>query len=180
VLACQKGDNSAFGELYDKHIKDIYRFVYYKTHHKETAEDLTSRTFMKAYENIKTYRSTKASFSVWLYKIARNTVIDHYRTRKMTSNIEDVWDLKDNTDIAENTDVKIKMEEISEYMKELSSDQRDIIIMRIWQGLSYKEIAKILGKKEASCRMLYLRGINKLKDKISLSIYIAFLLEYLK
>ena len=75
----QAGNLEHFGEIYDVYIKKIYNFIYYKTHHKETAEDLTSETFRKALSNIKSF-DTHRAFSSWLYRIAQNTVIDHYRT----------------------------------------------------------------------------------------------------
>lgn len=92
---CQKGELEAFGFLYDNYIKKIYDFIYYKTHHQETAEDLTNATFMKALENIRKFNLQEAYFPAWLYKIARNTVIDHYRTQKNHNNIDDAWDIAD-------------------------------------------------------------------------------------
>lgn len=175
VEASQNGDNNAFGGLYDKYAKPIYRFIYFKTHHTETAEDLTSKTFMKALENIKSYQAGKASFSVWLYKIARNTVIDHYRTKKININLDDIWNLGSEENISIDTDVKIKMEKVREYMRELKIAQREIIIMRVWQGMNYKEIAEVVGKSEVNCRMDYLRGIKILKDKIPFAVYLFFL-----
>ena len=83
-----------FGKLYDQHVKKIYEFIYFKTHHKETAEDLTSVTFMKALSNIESFDEKKASFKTWLYRIARNTVIDHYRMKRETADLEDAWDLR--------------------------------------------------------------------------------------
>lgn len=180
IEASQNGDNNAFGELYDKYVKSIYKFIYFKTHHKETAEDLTSKTFMKAFENIKTYQAEKASFSVWLYKVARNTVIDHYRTKKFDVNLDDIWNLSDKKNIVIDTDARMKMEQVREYMQELSAVQREIIMMRVWQGMNYKEIAEVTGKSEANCRMTYLRGIKILKDKVPFATYLFFLVQYFK
>jgi len=99
IVSCQQGDLEKFSWLYDKYIKKIYDFIYFKTTHKETAEDLTSQTFFKALEKIKTFNSDKGTFSAWLYQIARNTVIDHYRTMKKTVDIDDVWDMAEDQDI---------------------------------------------------------------------------------
>lgn len=180
VEASQNGDNNAFGGLYDKHVKSIYKFIFFKTHHRETAEDLTSRVFMKALENIKTYRAEKASFSVWLYQIARNTVIDYYRAKKIDVNLEDVWNLSGRGSISADADARMKLEKVQEYMMELTVLQREIIVMRVWQGLNYKEIAGIVGKSEANCRMIYLRGIKILKDKVPFAVYLSLLLPYLR
>lgn len=177
VILCQNGQLENFGLLYDEYIEKIYKFIYYKTHHKETAEDLTSKTFMKALEKINTFTDLKGSFAAWLYKIARNTVIDHYRANKYDVNIEDVWDLKDNNDIESNIDIKQKISEVKKYLKDLKSEQREIIIMRIWQNMSYQEIADALGKSEASCKMTFSRAINKLRQEMPLALFICFIMN---
>ncbi|PIR75566.1 MAG: hypothetical protein CO030_02135 [Candidatus Magasanikbacteria bacterium CG_4_9_14_0_2_um_filter_42_11] len=81
--AATHGDREAFGQLYDLYIKEIYRFVYYKTHQKETAADITADIFVKALHKIDTFDAMKGSFRTWLYTIARSAVIDHYRTKNM-------------------------------------------------------------------------------------------------
>jgi len=173
VARATQGDKEAFAKLYDEYIKKIYNFIYYKTHHKETAEDLTSITFTKAWKNIESFN--KGSIQAWLYTIARNTVIDHYRTVKQDKNIDDVWDLSSNTDIAMDADTVLKVEDVKKYLQDIAPIQRDIVIMRVWQDLSYKEIAEITGKSEANCKVIYSRAISKLKLKMPIVVFIAFL-----
>ncbi|MEK9181005.1 MAG: sigma factor [Patescibacteria group bacterium] len=72
IIACQKGELENFGQLYDQYIDKIYRFIYYRTRHKETAEDLTAQTFQKALEGVCGYNAGRGRFSSWLYQIARN------------------------------------------------------------------------------------------------------------
>ena len=112
IKASQNGQNEAFGELYDEYIQRIYKFIYFKTHHRESAEDLTSRVFIKAFEKIKTYNEGKSSFSVWLYRIARNTVIDHYRTNKIDINIEDIWNTEIDSKVSTDFDNKLQLEKV--------------------------------------------------------------------
>ncbi|MFH1522205.1 MAG: RNA polymerase sigma factor [Patescibacteria group bacterium] len=173
---CRKGNLKEFGKLYDNYIDKIYNFIYYKTFHKETAEDLVSQTFFKALEKINKYSPEIGSFSSWLYQIARNTVIDYYRTKKETNNIEDIWDLKDNTDLERDEGVKQKLEDVQKYLSALNKEQREIVIMRVWDELSYKEIAEITGKSEASLKMTFSRTINKLRQEMPLEILILLLL----
>src|SRR3989339_84820 len=180
IRESQEGGNEAFGELYDEYIQKIYKFVYFKTHHKEVAENLTSKAFIKAFEKIKSYDSRKASFSTWLYGIARNTVIDYYRTKKLNINVEDVWDLPAKNGLLEDVDNRMKLEEVGKHLKTLDVGQREIIIMRVWDDLSYKEIAQIIGKSEANCRMMYMRAVGKLKESVPFAVYIALLLNNLK
>lgn len=172
ISSCQQGDLEQFTKLYDAYIRKIYDFIYYKTTHKQTAEDLTSLTFLKALEKIRSFSPAKGTFQSWLYQIARHAVIDHYRTKKETVDIDDVWDLAGTGDIERDLDAKAKLAEVEKYLSGLKSEQRDIIIMRAWQELSYQEIAGITGKSEASCKMMYSRAIGALRQNLSPAIFL--------
>lgn len=172
IDASQRGDADAFGQLYDAYVKRIYTFIYYKTHHKETAEDLTSRVFFKVLKHIKRFDKDQGTFTAWIYRITRNTVIDHYRVSRTESNVDDMRDLSSSEDIERDVHVAMAAEKVQTYFRELSDDQRDVIIMRVWQGLSYREIADVMDRSEDSCRMLYSRGIKKLKDIMPLSTFL--------
>lgn len=173
ISDCQQGLTDSFGKLYDTYIERIYAFVYYKTHHRETAEDLTSKAFVKALKNIKKFNADRGTFQAWLYQIARNTVIDHYRAQKNDKNIEDVWDMTNGEDVSDIVHTSLELEKVSKYLQTLQSEQRDILIMRLWQGMSHKEIADALGKSEASCKMAYSRALSELRQQ---DIFAALLL----
>lgn len=176
VSNCQKGKIDDFSVLYYKYVKKIYKFVYYKVQHRETAEDLTSQTFMKALDKIGSFSNERSSFSTWLYTIARNNVIDFYRTNKNNFDINDIWDLEDNTDIERDADAKGKLEKVEKYLKELKAEQREIIMLRVWEDMSYKEIAEITGKSEGNCKIIFFRAIRTLKDKMPLELLLYLLL----
>ncbi|GAC1413566.1 MAG: sigma-70 family RNA polymerase sigma factor [Candidatus Doudnabacteria bacterium] len=157
-------DQQSFNELYDLYITKIYNFIYYRTHHKQTSEDLTSKTFIKAWENLHQFDEEKAKFSSWLYSIARNNVIDHYRREKSHWDLDLILDLSSGENVEDNTALKLQLEKVKEYLKELPDEQRDIVIMRAWDDLSYKEIAEILNKSEASCKMSFYRTLEKIQQ----------------
>ncbi|MDZ4346963.1 MAG: sigma-70 family RNA polymerase sigma factor, partial [Candidatus Binatia bacterium] len=90
VEDARRGDPEAFGVLYDYYLPRIYRFVLFKVSSKEHAEDITQYAFLKAWENIRTYRPQGHAFGSWLYRIARNAVIDHYRKRGPHLDIQEV------------------------------------------------------------------------------------------
>jgi len=163
VAECQKGDYEVFGRLYDKYIKKIYNYIYYKTYHKETAQDLTSQTFIKALDKINTYDLNQSSFSAWLYKIAYHTVVDHYRSQKTEINIDDVWGLSDDDDLAIDLDNKELLEQVRKYLQKLKPEHREVLILRLWQEMSYQEIAEITGLSEANCKVIFSRTIAKLR-----------------
>jgi len=170
VRRAQTGEAAAFGLLYDAHIRKIYDFIYYKTLHKDTAEDLTSEVFTKVWKNIGQFK--EGSFSAWLYKVARNSVIDHYRRHKETMDIEDCWDLAVKDDFWDHLDERLKVEDLRRAMADLKGPDRELIIMRLWQDMSFKEIAAQLGKQEGAVKMAFGRAIVRLQDKVSLALII--------
>lgn len=168
IAQCQQGNLLEFGRLYDEYVRKVYQFIYFKTHHRETAEDLTSVVFLKALENIKSFDPKKAPFKAWLFRIARNTVIDHYRAHKETIDLEDAWDIKDKQDVARDAEMELTIEAVQKYMEKLKPDQREIVLLRVWGDHSFREIAEITGKSEAAAKMMFKRTIDALRGDFAL------------
>ncbi len=168
VAACQAGDLRAFDALYQAYVKPIYGFIARRTFSRETAEDLTSVTFLKAMEKIGQYDPGKGPFAAWLYRIARNTVTDHYRTRKHDAPIEDAWDLPadDRTDLIAGD--RIAFEHLRKAVSALEPDKREILLLRFWDQLSYAEIAEITGKSEGNCKVIVSRTVAGLRTALPL------------
>ena len=172
IEQAQAGKSEAFGELYDFYIKKIYDFVYYKTLHKNTAEDIVSEVFLRAWKNINQFKD--GSFSAWLYAIARNAVIDNYRKQQDLIDIDDCWDLSDGQDFLAKIDGGLKIEKIKQAMSELKSSDRELVIMRLWLDMSFKDIAEQLGKTEGAVKMSFGRALVSLKNKIPLALIILW------
>lgn len=139
---------------------------------RDNAEDITSEVFMKAWKNISQFQGD--SLAAWLYSISRNAVIDHYRRQKTTTDIEDCWDLSGDSDLLDKTDQSLRMEVIRQALKELSPREREIIIMRLWLDLSFKEISERLEKQEGAVKMAFKRSLIKLKSKVPLAIFLIW------
>lgn len=166
-----QGDSHSMGVLYDLYVQDVYRFLYFKTKTSDIAEDLLGDVFEKVVSSIYRFDEHKASFRTWIYTIARNTVIDYYRTQTSYTqySIEDAWDIPSTTDLNVDTDTILFSEEVSCALEKLSSHERDIIVMRIWHEMTYDEIACVLRKSTAHCRVLFQRSIHKLKKHVLLA-----------
>jgi RNA polymerase sigma factor (sigma-70 family) len=179
IERCQNGDPDAFAQLYDLYVKRIYDFVYYRTSHKETAEDLTSVTFTKAFQNIHTFKGSSGLFSAWLFRIARNTVIDHMRTAKPTVDIEAAANAKARDDVSGEAEVRDRLDQVKSYLGNLSEEQREIVIMRLWDELSYAEIAQLTGKTEGNCKVIFSRVMQKMqKELLPLISFIFYILNF--
>jgi len=173
----QNGNLEFFTDLYNLYVRKIYEFVYFKTHHKQISEDLTSEIFLKALENFKKYSAKKGKFSSWIYGIARNTVIDYYRTKKYEYDIADAWDLSAKDDVGLDIENKERIEKVRRFLNKLTSEQRDIIILRIWSDLPYREIAEIMGKTEANCKMIFSRALAKVRQGGILALLMLLLIN---
>ncbi|KKW00944.1 MAG: hypothetical protein A2898_02170 [Candidatus Kerfeldbacteria bacterium RIFCSPLOWO2_01_FULL_48_11] len=165
--ACQRGDTEMFGELYDAYIEKIYSFIFYRTSHRETAEDLTSVTFTKALEHISTFRG--GSFSSWLYRIARNTVTDHYRTSKNVTSLDDAIAVMAGKSDVEDSERRLIIEQVKQYLHTLKQEHQDVVLMRIWDDLPYERIAEITGKSEANCKMIVSRSLSSIRKQFAIA-----------
>lgn len=172
IRQAQAGQSEAFGKIYDLYIKKIYDFVYYKTLHKNTAEDIVSEVFLKAWKNINQFND--GSFSAWLYTIARNTIIDNYRKQQDLIDIDDCWDLADGQDFLSKIDGNLKIEKIKQAMSSLKASDRELVIMRLWLDMSFKDIAEQTGKTEGAVKMSFGRALVSLKNKIPLALIILW------
>jgi len=179
IKDCQNGKLESFEKLYDTYFQKIYNFIFFRTSHKETSEDLTSLTFIKALEGINDFKLDYGFFSSWLYKIARNNVIDYYRSKKSIDNIDDHENLKSDTNLESEIDIKYKLDKVEKYIKDLKPEQKEILIMRLWDQLSYREISKIVGKSEENCKVIFSRSLKSIKEQ-SIFALLLILLKIIK
>ncbi|HET9591023.1 MAG TPA: sigma-70 family RNA polymerase sigma factor [Anaerolineales bacterium] len=164
VLQAQAGSAEAFGQLYDAYMERIYRFIYFRVEDQQTAEDITSQVFLRAWNNLDRFRLGRTPYLAWLYTIAHNAVIDHYRTRKATTALEDVrLSQPDYAEAVENNiDFAVEMSSIKSAMRTLTDDQQQVLTLKFIEGLSNTEIARHLGKREGAIRALQMRGLRAL------------------
>lgn len=163
------GEAEAFGQLYDKYQSGIYRFIYLKVGLREEAEDLTHQVFLKSWQNISGYSFQGFPFSSWLYSIARNQVIDYYRLKKDTIEIESIAEIKIGGDLKNSLDNKIGIENVKKAVLELNSEQQDVIILRFIEDLSIKETALTLDKSESAVKLLQHRAVKNLKKILGIN-----------
>ncbi len=166
--AAQQGDNHSFGKLYDYHFDAIFRFVYYRTNHQQTAEDLTEEVFLKAFRSLASLKGGTETLRGWLYSIARNTIIDHYRKAKETINLDALEELPSYEDsVVDRLEASDDTVALLETLKKLSSEQQTILKLRFFENLSIAEIAATLNKSEGNIRIIQHRGLQQLKKLLT-------------
>jgi RNA polymerase sigma-70 factor, ECF subfamily len=159
----------SFRYYYSMYFEKIYRYIFFRVDRdKATAEDLTSEIMLKAYENYDRFDHEK-KFSVWIYRIAHNHLVDFYKKAKLDKvPLENAdYATGKNENFGEKIDVKINSKEVAQILKSLPEKQRDIVILRFFDDLSHKEIADILDIKETYVRVSLHRAIQFIKERLS-------------
>ena len=162
VEQAKAGDADAFGQLYDASVDRVYRYNFFRVADDETAEDLTSQVFLKAWENLHRFQPT-GPLIAWLYSIARNTVIDHYRTRKQTVSLDEVAaSLGHDARLDDRIDLQSEVSSLRSAMHHLTEEQRDVLVMKFIADLETAEIARRMRKSEGAVRALQMRALQAL------------------
>ncbi|MDO9557274.1 MAG: sigma-70 family RNA polymerase sigma factor [Coriobacteriia bacterium] len=160
------GDARAFGRLYDEFADRVYAFVRGRVVSTQDAEDLTATVFLKAWEAINGYDDRGIPFGAWLFRIARNAVIDSYRRTARVPEIasaEDAFEVMDVSAIVdERVFARLEVEEVCEAMDSLTEEQRSVLMLRFVWGFDVKESAQGLGKSEGAVKALQHRAVRSL------------------
>ncbi len=168
AVRAARGDSAAFALLYDRHVEAVYRYVYYRVRDDAEAEDLTSDVFMKALRAMPRYEPRQA-FLAWLYRIARNAVIDHVRRGGRQVSYEDALAHPEVHDVVEPDAELLAMSDSATLrgaLAKLTPLQQEVIVLRFLEGFSTLEIAKLIGKREGTVRGIQFRAIGALRQLI--------------
>ena len=167
VVLAQKGESYAFEALYDHFYDQIFRYIAFKTSDSLIAEDLTEDVFLRMLESIRKFKPQGHPFSSWLFRIAHNRVIDHYRKRGRDKNVPldtiltTVGESQSTLDTYVET--KLAMREVNQAMENLTDLQREVLNLRFAGGLSIKETAEAVNRNENSVKALQHSAVKKLR-----------------
>lgn len=164
------GEAEAFGVLYDRYADAVYRYVFYRVRNETEAEDVTSEVFMRALRAIPKYEPRQA-FLAWLYRIARNAVIDRSRRRATRRQVtfEDAL-AHPNADQVVNPDEGLlagsDASAVRKAMQQLTPLQQEILVLRYVEGYDTKTISKLVGKRDGTIRGIEFRALAALRQLI--------------
>jgi len=155
-----------FSKIYDQYIDKIYRFVFLKVSSQEIAQDLTSETFLRAFESMKTNNIENPQ--AFLYRIARNLVTDHYREKGRTQIVSAEYTpiIDPKGDLEERAILNSDMEQVRLAINNLKEDYQNVVIWYYLDDLPVPEIAKMLDRSEEATRVLLHRALKALKNEL--------------
>jgi RNA polymerase sigma-70 factor (ECF subfamily) len=163
LVRAARDDPSAFACLYDRHMQALFKYLLSKTGDVAEAEDLASQAFLSAYEKLSTYRH-QGTFRAWLFCIARNKLIDHYRKNKHNVGMREDRSPGIEPDYLHGVIQDEKIRLISRMVDTLGEAERDLIRLRLIAGLEFQEIAAFVDKSEAAVKKSYYRLIERMKQ----------------
>ncbi len=164
-----RGNVEAFGEFYERMLDRMFRYLFYRTGHFQDAEDLTEEVFLKAWEALQDAQELPEHPEAWLYRIAHNTVVDYYRTRKPLVSLEEIRLPQTITTSETPEEIALSAERfqvLMENLHRLPPIYQQVLICRFIQGLSHKEVAQVLGTNENHARILQYRALKRLREEM--------------
>jgi RNA polymerase sigma-70 factor (ECF subfamily) len=162
-----KYDNRAFGKLYERYLKKIYTYLYYRTGNHADAEDLTSKVFQKAYVHLPGYENQGLPFSAWLYRIAHNIVANWYRDqgRRKVVALDEAVKRSTEEDPRASAETSDERDRLLQLIRKLPEEKQKVIILKFAEGYSNAEIGRIMGRSEGAIKSLYHRTLLSLREK---------------
>lgn len=171
VKRAKHGDSDAFGELHDYYVDAIYNFLASRMSDPLDAEDLTGEVFLRAWRSLKNYRQKGYPFSAYLFRIARNLLIDHYRQAQREDKdlveTEDIGSVK-GAEKSPDAIIATKQEhqQLRRYLDSIREDYRDVLVLRFLSGLSPDETAKVMQRSSGAVRVLQHRALAALRKQL--------------
>jgi RNA polymerase sigma-70 factor (ECF subfamily) len=164
------GDRYSFGEFYQLHLNEIYRYILFRVNDHNEAEDLTAKVFLEAWESLTGARRGQKikNIRAWIYRIARNKVTDYHRTRKPEEPIDDNPDKKLQGDWLERElDDLFISRKLAQGVRQLQANYQEVIILRFINQMSHAEVAEIMNIAESHVRVLQYRALHKMRELVS-------------
>lgn len=165
------GDQEAFGDLYERYLEPIYRYVYYRVPTVEEAEDLTETIFLRAWETLIMKKSTKVeNFRAWIYRIAHNLTIDYHRKKRPAQFESSEIDYPADTVLTDpelEVQQKLSAQALHKAISNLEETYQNVIILRFFNKLSHAETAEVMDIQEGNVRVIQYRALKRLQTLLS-------------
>jgi len=163
-------DESALAEIYDRYAAKIYSYIFHRTGDSTAAEDLTGDVFVRMLEAIQSNRAWTTSLQAWLYRIAHNLVVDHFRRRSKRDGpeLDERWMAAE--DYSTTFEGLFSSNQLRTAMRFLTEEQRQVVVLKFAEGLSNAEVAEVMGKTEGAIKALQHRGLESMRRVVDVPV----------
>ena len=167
VAQAKAGNVEAYGELYERYLDPIYRYIKTRVAGDQVAEDLTEMVFLRTFERLDKYQERGHPFSSFLYQVARNQLVDHYRRKKEEVSLEAAQHVEHPEGSMDESVIKQdQINELHNAIEKLPEDYQDVIRFRILMDMPTAEVASWLERSEGAVRVLLHRALHALREKV--------------
>lgn len=171
IHAVRRRDPRAWADVYERLADEVFGFLRNQSIGRQEAEDLTATTFLRAIKAAPRFKGTFSDLRAWIFRIARNNLIDFHRKNRRTSAeswevVSEGRDAEASDDTAGEAIFRVEVDRIRKAIERLTPDQKQVLLLRLNAGLSSPEIAKILGKTPGAVKALVHRGISSLAREL--------------
>jgi len=170
LKTAQNGEAEAFGVLYERHAKAIFRFLYARLDSRSDAEDLTEEVFLRFWRSLSSYQERGIPISAYLFRVANNALVDHYRRAKHSAynaSLDDDWKLDERPGPAETTVINAEHQELRQALNQLREDYREVLILRFLSELSPTETASAMKRSVGAVRILQHRALTSIRKNLA-------------
>ncbi len=168
IRQAKDGKRAALAKIYEQHYDTIYTFIYFRVLDESLAQDLTAEVFVRMVAHIQSFSYRQQTLLAWLYTIARNLVVDHFRAKgnQISLPLSEVLVGHRQTpdDLAH---LRITQQQLAQAMTSLTNEQHQVILLRFMEGYRLKEVAQQLGKSEGAIKALQRRALATLRRTLA-------------
>lgn len=169
LARARRGDRRAIGEIYERYFDAIYQFIRWRVDDPAVAEDLTSEVFIKLLSALQSSAAPADSLRGWLFRVARNSMYDHYQRPVPTTSLDEALPLAADADTEAQFIRATEVERVQHALRTLAVDQQEVLILRFGQMLNLEATADSMGKSVSAIKSLQFRAINSLRRALHIA-----------
>ena len=169
LARARRGDRRAIGEIYERYFDAIYQFIRWRVDDPAVAEDLTSEVFIKLLSALQSSAAPADSLRGWLFRVARNSLYDHYQRPVPTTSLDEALPLAADADTEAQFIRATEVERVQHALRTLAVDQQEVLILRFGQMLNLEATADSMGKSVSAIKSLQFRAINSLRRALHIA-----------
>lgn len=169
VVLAKEGDRKAYGKIFRLCYRDIYDYIVRRVGNRNDAEDLAMQVFTRGLIAVSSYEERGHSVRAWFFRIAHNAVVDHFRVKVQSADIENIPEMAGEVSVENGIIIAEELDSLYREIKALPKAQAEVLTLRFIEDMGVAETAMVLNKKEVTVRALQFKGIKNLRERLGVT-----------